>query len=326
MTVVDSAPPEQVAVSGFDLVVTRIRPAAEGVVLVSLRQPDGLALPSWSPGAHIDVVLEDGGCTRQYSLCGDPHDPQEWQVGVLREPQGRCSGYLHDDLGIGDVLRVAGPRNHFALEPAPSYLFIAGGIGITPLLPMIADAQARGVDWRLTYGGRTRTSMAFLQRLAAYGDKVQVRPQDEYGLLDLPAVLGTVEPGALVYCCGPEPLLAAVEAVCEGPRADSLRVERFAAKPVGEPVRTDSFEVVLQDSGLTLTVPSDQSILSVVEAAGIRVLTSCEAGTCGTCETGVLEGIPDHRDSVLTEAERRQNDCMLICVSRSCGPRLVLEL
>ena len=191
---------------------------------------------------------------------------------------------------------------------------------------MIAAAQADGVEWELVYGGRQRASMAFLDELAAHGDKVTVRPQDETGFLDLDTLLGEPRPDTKVYCCGPEPLLAAVEQRCTGWPKGSLHVESFAARPLGKPVLSEAFEVYLKQSELTLTVPPDKSILYVVEGAGVGVLSSCAEGTCGTCETPVLEGVPDHRDSVLDEDERQANDCMMICVSRACTPRLVLDL
>jgi ferredoxin-NADP reductase len=223
-------------------------------------------------------------------------------------------------------VRVRGPRNHFPLLPSPRYLFVAGGIGITPILTMVAAAEATGARWELVYGGRRRASMAFLDELAGYGERVAVRPQDEFGLLDLDALLGTPQPDTLVYCCGPEPLLAAVEQRCADWPSGSLRVERFTAKPLTEPVLTGAFEVELAQSGLTLTVPPDRSILDVAEDAGVNVMSSCSEGTCGTCETPVLDGEPDHRDSVLTEEEQAANDCMMICVSRSRCPKLVLDL
>ena len=187
-------------------------------------------------------------------------------------------------------------------------------------------AEVAGADWRLVYGGRQRASMAFLDELACYGDRVSVRPQDETGLLDLETLLGTPQPDMLVYCCGPEPLLAAVERQVTAWPPRSLHVERFAPRPQTEPARTEAFEVVLRQSELTLSVPPDRSILSVVEEAGVGVLSSCAEGTCGTCETAVLDGVPDHRDSVLDESERKANDCMMICVSRARSDRLVLDL
>ena len=302
------------------------REAADGVVTLALREVGDSPLPAWEPGAHVDLVL-DGAPTRQYSLCGDPADSHEYRLGVLRDPDGRGSSrYVHDRLAVGDNVRLRGPRNNFPLVASPRYLFIAGGIGITPILPMIRAAEAAGADWELVYGGRRRASMAFLDELAQYGDRVSIRPQDETGLLDLDTLLGTPRPDTLVYCCGPEALLGAVEQSCAAWPPRSLHVERFAPKPQAEPVRKEAFEVVLRRSELTLSVPPDRSILSVVEEAGVGVLSSCAEGTCGTCETPVLEGVPDHRDSVLDDSERQAGDCMMICVSRSTTPRLVLDL
>ncbi|MGY1708724.1 PDR/VanB family oxidoreductase [Geodermatophilus sp. SYSU D00758] len=300
---------------------------AEGVVVLELRDPGGAELPAWGPGAHVDLRLGNG-MTRQYSLCGDPADRSTWRIAVLREPDGRGgSAYVHEEVREGATLDVRGPRNHFPLVPAPRYLFIAGGIGITPILPMVAAADAAGAAWELHYGGRSRRSMAFLESLEeATGTTVTLHPQDEVGLIDLPSVLGTPQEGTLVYCCGPEPLLQAVEQHCAAWPEGSLHVERFSPKDVGEPVYHDSFEVELATSGLTLTVPPDKSILEVVEDAGVPVLSSCTEGTCGTCETGVLEGEVDHRDSLLTPAEQAANDTMFICVSRAACPKLVLEL
>jgi ferredoxin-NADP reductase len=308
-----------------DVRVAEKRVRADDVVTLELREPDDQPFPAWAPGAHVDLVLE-GARTRQYSLCGDPADHHVWRLGILREPEGDSSVYVHDRLQPGDMVRVRGPRNNFPLAPAGRYLFIAGGIGITPLLPMMAAAEAAGADWRLVYGGRQRSSMAFLDELAKYGDRVSVCPQDEMGLLDLDALLGAPRADTAVYCCGPEPLLAAVEQRCAAWPSGALHVERFAPKPQAEPARTEAFEVVLAQSELTLVVPPGRSILDVVEEAGIPVLSSCAEGTCGTCETAVLDGVPEHRDSVLSEEERAGSDCMMICVSRSRTARLVLDL
>ncbi|CAL9583771.1 Phenoxybenzoate dioxygenase subunit beta [Streptomyces sp. enrichment culture] len=305
-----------------ELVVERSEPAADGVLALTLRRPRGGELPAWEPGAHIDVVLGPG-LERQYSLCGDPADRHAWRIAVLREPEGRGgSAYVHDRLGPGAAVRVRGPRNHFPLEPAPHYRFVAGGIGITPILPMLAAAEAAGAEWTLLYGGRTRASMAFTRELARYGDRVVLAPQDETGLLDLAPVLDGLPDGALVYCCGPGPLLDAVEERCP---PGVLRLERFRPK-AREAAGDTEFEVELARSGGTVTVPPGVSVLDAVRAAGVEVLYSCAEGTCGTCETDVLEGTPDHRDSVLTEAERASGETMLICVSRCRGKRLVLDL
>ncbi|MDH2412565.1 PDR/VanB family oxidoreductase [Nocardioides sp. CER19] len=310
----------------LELVVAHLDEPASGVRLVELVSPTGADLPEWQPGAHIDLCLTDD-LVRQYSLCGDPSRRDRWTVAVLREPEGRGgSSYVHDKLALGDRITVRGPRNSFELAPAPRYVFIAGGIGITPLVPMIAAAEAAGADWSLDYGGRSRASMAFAGNLSArHGDRVRLHPQDETGLIDLPAVLARATPGAVVYCCGPEPLLDAVDAVCRQ-HGHELRVERFSPITVERDQPDASFEVELAESGMTLRVPADQSVLSVLEAAGIGILSSCREGTCGTCETGVLEGEVDHRDSLLTDAERAANDVMFVCVSRASCPKLVLEL
>ncbi|MFE2515390.1 PDR/VanB family oxidoreductase [Streptomyces mirabilis] len=305
-----------------ELVVDKREFVADGVLSLTLRHPLGEKLPAWEPGAHVDVVL-GVGLERQYSLCGDPADRWAWRIAVLREPDGRGgSSYAHEQLGAGDKVRVRGPRNHFALAPAARYRFVAGGIGITPILPMLAAAQAAGAEWTLLYGGRTRDSMAFTGELERYGDRVTIAPQDECGLLDLDSVLTGVPEGTLVYCCGPGPLLDAVEARCP---AGLLRVERFRPK-AQESGADGEFEVELARSGRTLTVPADVSVLDTVRGAGVEVLFSCTEGTCGTCETDVLEGTPDHRDSVLTDEEREAGETMLICVSRCLGKRLVLDI
>jgi ferredoxin-NADP reductase len=294
-------------------------PIADGVVLLTMRHPDGQSLPAWTPGAHIDLVL--GDVVRQYSLCGDPRDTSTMRVAVLREPAGRGgSRHVHDVLAAGQRIEARGPRNHFPLVAAKRYLFIAGGIGITPILPMVAEVAAAGRDWRLVYGGRTRSSMAFREELARrHAGNVEIRPQDEHGLLDLSALAAESDDTA-VYCCGPEPLLAAVERLRT---TGSLHLERFSPSTDGP---RQEFDVELAQSGAVLRVPADRSVLDVVEQSGVPVLSSCREGTCGTCEAAVLSGVPDHRDSVLTAEERAANDTMMICVSRSRSPRLVLDL
>jgi ferredoxin-NADP reductase len=307
--------------------ITARSAGAEGVVVLDLRDPAGTDLPAWAPGAHIDLRVSDA-LERQYSLCGRLDDRSLWRIAVLREPKSRGgSERVHTGLVEDMEVDVHGPRNNFQMVPSPRYLFIAGGIGITPILPMLTAAEAAGADWELHYGGRSRRSMAFLEALEdATGNRVTLHPHDEVGLIDLETILGTPRPETLVYCCGPEPLLAAVEERCAGWPSGSLHVERFSPKDVGEPVLAESFEVELAASGLLLTVPPEKSILQVVEEAGVSVLSSCQEGTCGTCETPILEGEVDHRDSLLTPEEQSANDTMFICVSRAACPKLVLDL
>jgi ferredoxin-NADP reductase len=313
-----------------DLVVRRRGTPAEGVAVLDLAHPENEDLPRWEPGAHIDLVLGDG-LTRQYSLCGDPAQSGVWRVGVLLDPNSRGgSRFVHENLDEGATVRVRGPRNHFPLVDSPTYRFIAGGIGITPIMAMLEAVQQAGNNWTLLYGGRTKASMAFADELVQrYPERVTVWPQDERGLLDLESLLKDPEDNTLVYSCGPEPLLAAVEQQCAGWPAGTLHIERFAAKaPTAEQAAEalDQFEVVCQRTGVTLEITADKSILETLEEADIPIMASCYEGVCGTCEARVLEGMPDHRDSMLTEPEKAANEVMLVCVSRSRTERLVLDL
>ncbi len=310
-----------------DLVLDSKSVVAEGIVKLTMRDPLGRPVPAWKPGAHIDLMLRDD-LVRQYSLCGDPADRSSLQVSVLREPQSRGgSRYVHDELAEGQTIRIRGPRNNFEFVTEKRYLFIAGGIGITPILPMVAAAEERGADWHLVYGGRTRSSMAFRDELQrAYGKRVAVRPQDEYGLLDLKSLLGRRKRRTAIYCCGPEPLLNAVESASAKWPDGALHLERFAPKKNASTGTDESFEVELMLSGETVTVPADMSILDAIEDVGVSIMSSCEEGVCGTCEATVLSGAIDHRDSVLNDRERAAGDKMMVCVSRARGPRLVLDL
>lgn len=302
---------------------------ADDVVELTLRSADESELPQWSPGAHIDLVLEPSeGLVRQYSLCGDVVDRHLWRIAVLLEAESRGgSALVHQHLGAGSTVRARGPRNNFALQPAERYEFIAGGIGIAPIAPMLAEAEASGVPWRLVYGGRRRASMAYVDALVErYGARVEVCPEDEAGPLDLDGALSGLQPGAAVYCCGPPSLLEAVEQRCQSRPSGTLHVERFSPTVLDKPPVAEAFEAELALSGTTVQIPPDATLLEIVEENGVQVLSSCAEGTCGMCETTVLEGEVDHRDSLLTEAERAANDTMYICVSRARADRLVLEL
>lgn len=309
------------------LTVAHVDHAADDVIVLTLCAADGSTLPDWNPGAHIDVVV-DASTVRQYSLCGDPADRAHWQIAVRRMPEGRGGSIrLHDNVSQGSMLMIRGPRNGFPLVDGPrQYVFLAGGIGITPLLPMIAALALQDTTWRLHYGGRTRASMPFITALSQHGDRVRICPEDESGLLDLSAVFATPESGTAVYCCGPEALIAAAEARCADRGDISLHVERFAPRPDGAMRPDETFEVYCAASDLTLIVPPGTSILKAAEEAGIDVLSSCMEGTCGTCEVDVLDGVPDHRDSFLSPPERESNETMLICVSRCAGKKLTIDL
>ncbi|MBC7725377.1 MAG: oxidoreductase [Burkholderiaceae bacterium] len=308
------------------LVVRSRRIEADGVVSLELAPANGRDLPVWTAGSHIDLRLPDG-VERQYSLCGDPADRSAWRIAVLLEPHGRGgSAYVHADIREGQTVRVRGPRNHFSFAAAPGerVALIAGGIGITPILAMATAAEAAGADWTLDYSGRSRATMAFVDELRGrYGERVRLHPSDEGNRLDLSALAAF---GGQLYCCGPTRLLDAVEAAGADLAPGAVHVERFEAKEFGEPVWTESFEVEFVLSGLTLTVPPGRSILQVAEENDVLVPASCRSGTCGTCETPVLEGEVEHRDSILTPEERSQNTLMMVCVSRAACPRLLLDL
>ena len=311
-----------------DLVVTARNMRAEGVISLTLADPTGAKLPAWTPGAHIDVLLDDT-VVRQYSLCGSPGDQHNWRIGVLLDPGGRGgSRRVHETMNVGDAVAVRGPRNHFPLLAADRYVFIAGGIGITPMLPMLEAATDAGADWQLFYGGRSRESMAFVGELARYGDRVTLWPEDTRGMLPLDEILSSPSDGVFIYCCGPEGLLTATERQCAAWPVGALHVERFAAKPKPEAATEgdSAFEVVCRRSGVTVMVPPDKSIIDVLEENGVSVLSSCLEGVCGTCETAVLAGTPDQRDSLLTQEEREANEYMMICVGRALSDRLELDL
>ncbi|PQZ94761.1 oxidoreductase [Arthrobacter sp. MYb227] len=302
---------------------------AEGVIRLRLEEPHNARVPDWTPGSHIELVLptkEHGVLSRHYSLCGDRWDAHAYEVAVLREPNSRGgSHFVHDELAVGDMITIGTPRNNFHLTQAKRIEFIAGGIGITPIMTMIAAAEQLGVDWRLHYGGRSRDSMAFLDELAQYGDKVVIWPQDEKGHLNLTYLNEPVE-GGRVYCCGPEPLLNAVAGAAEAWPKWAVRFERFVPATQPPPVRTEPFELELTRSNKSVTVGTDETVLSALSNAGVPVLASCMEGICGTCEVSVLRGTPEHRDSLLNDGEREKNDRMFVCVSRSITDKLVLDL
>ncbi|PZF99039.1 oxidoreductase [Micromonospora endophytica] len=286
----------------------------------------GAVIPDWGPGAHVDLTVGDGS-TRQYSLCGVP-GASTWRIAVLRESAGRGgSAWVHDQLRPGHTVRLRGPRNHFALEPAPGYLFLAGGIGITPLLPMLAEAVRRDVAGQLHYFGRSRRQMAFLDQLTPYGDRVRVHPETDGPQPALRTLLVGLAPETLIYACGPAGMLDALRAAAaEAGCLDRLRTELFAAPVAAQPQPGGAFTVRLEQRGLELPVPADRSVLDVLLDAGVEIVNDCQEGICGSCETRVLAGAIDHRDHILTPQERSAGDCMMVCVSRAVGDRLVLDL
>ncbi|KAA1416948.1 oxidoreductase [Nocardioides humilatus] len=308
--------------TGFEreVVVAEITPVADDVVSLTLRCPGGGELTAWQPGSHLDVVLPSGR-QRQYSLCGDPSDRRSYRIAVRRLADGGGgSREIHDDLEVGDVITIRGPRNAFRLAEASAYFFVAGGIGITPILPMVQAAEASGRPWTLVYTGRSRASMPFLDGLATLrGGALDVRPDDECGIPDLDEILADVPRGHAVYVCGPPAMLDTARTRLAAPDFE-VHSERFSAPPV---IGGEAFDVELRRSGVTIPVAADQSVLAAVRDQVPDLAYSCQQGFCGTCVVKVVDGDVEHRDRALLDSERE--DSMLICVSRCSGP-LVLDL
>jgi ferredoxin-NADP reductase len=297
----------------------------QDVIAVTLGSVDGGPLPRWHPGAHLDVHLPSGR-VRQYSLCGDPA-ADTYRIAVRRIPTGGGGSIeVHDALVPGATVRTLGPRNAFPLtvpgygSPAQRFRFLAGGIGITPILPMLALAQRLGVEWSAVYTGRSRDSLPFLDEVSGYGDRVQIRTDDADGLPSAAELLGDCRDGDCVYACGPAPMLTAVRSALVGRDDVELHFERFAAPPV-----TDgrALTVTVASTGSPVAVAADETVLAALKRAGVAAPYSCQQGFCGTCRTRVLSGAVEHRDTLLTDPERAAG-LMLTCVSR--GTDLVLDL
>ncbi|WP_051423169.1 PDR/VanB family oxidoreductase [Arthrobacter sp. MA-N2] len=334
----------------FRLAVSALRREADGVVSVILSDADGVALPAWEPGAHIDVLFSNG-VLRQYSLCSDPEDRSAWRIAVLREQTSRGGSiFVHEVLQAADFVDVRGPKNNFRGTPGSGEkVFIAGGIGITPLLPMIRAAQSTGEAWRLLYLGSDLRSMAFRDEIAGLdpaGNKARFHAKKDSGALDLAEYLREhgLDGGSTVYACGPRRLLSELRSAHEagvvphlvfedfgrdGPLADTGSSGSSAADPrreIGKSPRDNLPFVVETIDGVEIDVAEGETILEALQRSGIPALNSCRKGTCGTCETTVLAGIPDHRDEILSDEERAANETMMICVSRCRGERLVLDI
>lgn len=308
----------------FPVLVRDRRRLAADIDEFTLARPDGAPLPAWTPGAHLDLLLDDA-LVRQYSLCSDPADTSVYRIAILREATGRGGSVRAHTLPVGATVSIRPPRNHFPLVRALEYVLIAGGIGITPILALATAAARTGRPWRLIYTGRDASTMAYLDEVSGHPGAT-IRQTAREGRLDLASALVELSPGTAVYVCGPTELIDATELACAGQRAVDVFAERFVARDLGVAADAAPFEVSLAVSGLTVTVEPAQSILAAVEAQGVAPVASCREGTCGTCETGVVSGEVDHRDSVLSPAERAENESMMICVSRSASARLVLEL
>ncbi|AYN29445.1 oxidoreductase [Buttiauxella sp. 3AFRM03] len=296
------------------------------VVLLTLAHADGLELPEYGAGAHIDLHLSED-LVRPYSLCGDPKNRQHYQLGILKDSQSQGGSLAVHTLREGDEVQVSVPRNLFALEACAAHsLLIGGGIGITPMLAMAAELHAAGRSFTLHYACRSRSGAAFVAQLesAPYAEKVQLHFSDEQRL-NLSAVLSDVPPNTHVYVCGPTRLMDAVNETAKtlNYQAQQIHQECFSADVQ---IQGKAFEVVAAASGITVQVAENQSIVEALALAGLKVCVSCKQGICGSCLTDVLEGELDHRDSYLTDEEKADGDQILLCCSRAKGARLIIDL
>lgn len=311
------------------------RQVAQDVVCLELVDPEGRPLPAFSPGAHIDVHLP-GGFIRQYSLLNDSRQRARFQIGVLRElPSRGGSAAVHERVHEGDLLRISLPRNRFPLAPAGRSLLFAGGIGVTPLLCMARHLRAIDAEFELHYSSRSRARAAFLDEVLGpdLADQTRVHFDDEpQTALDAQAVLAAADAQTHVYVCGPSGYIDFIRDQARAAEVDETRIhfERFALdedqRPAAPGAGDVAFQVQLASTGEVFDIPADETVTSALDRQGVFIPVSCEEGICGTCLTGVSEGVPEHRDSYLTEAEHAANDQFTPCCSRARTSRLVLDL
>jgi ferredoxin-NADP reductase len=313
----------------FTVQVSDVRAEALDVITLELRAAAGEQLPPFEPGAHVDVHLSNG-LVRQYSLTNDCRERDRYVIGVARVADSRGgSSFVHSSIRAGSQLTVRGPINNFALDPrAERFLFIAGGIGVTPIMSMIRWCVANARPWRLIYAARSRQRAAFYEELCALAaSDAQFHFDDERGqVLDVAQAMAGWEEGEWIYCCGPGPLMDSVKALTGHLPSGAVRFEWFTTPEDDEPKDSSAFIIRLERSGAEFDVPEHKSILEVLEENGIEHPFSCREGLCGTCLTTVLSGEPDHRDYVLTDEERTSGKMMTICCSRSKSPILTLDL
>lgn len=317
----------------IEVVVTAVQEQAQGICSWEFRRPDGGELPPFTAGAHVDLHLANG-LNRSYSLCNSQADRDRYVVGIANDPNSRGgSKFIHESLKIGDRIQISAPRNNFPLvENAPLTVFIAGGIGITPMYCMIQRLETLGRPWQLYYSTRVRALCAFKPALEALEAKQPGRvhfnfDQEPGGkITDLKALIASKPAGTHFYCCGPTPMLKAYESSAKelGRPEPEIHVEYFSAKE--EASTAGGYTVVLQRTGKSFEVAPGKTMLDVLLANNIDVAYSCLEGVCGTCETRVLEGVPDHRDAVLSPEERASNKTIMVCCSGSKTPKIVLDL
>ncbi|WP_179402268.1 PDR/VanB family oxidoreductase [Burkholderia guangdongensis] len=310
--------------------VRTLRYESERVVSIELVPVAGSTFPEFTAGSHVDLHLPNG-ISRSYSLLNSTSDSNRYVLGVLFDPNSRGgSRFVHEELRCGSVLTISTPRNHFELdETADETVLIAGGIGVTPILCMYRHLRARGKSARVVYCARSRNQAAFLDEFAALGGDVELWFDDEHGgqPFDLRQFFAAQPKDIHAYCCGPLPMLSAYEAACAACGIAHVHLERFAAVPATTSAPAGGYRVYLKRSDRTIEVPDGSPLLDALLAADIDCEYSCREGLCGACETVVLDGVPEHRDCVLSESEKAAGKTMMICVSGSRnGGKLVLDL
>jgi ferredoxin-NADP reductase len=308
-----------------------MRYEVEGVVSFELRDPDGHLLPVFTAGSHIDLHVQ--GLVRSYSLCNTPAERHRYVIAVKRAPTSRGgSSTMHDLVRVGQMVETSAPRNNFVLcENAPHSVLIAGGIGVTPIWCMVQRLETLGRTWQLHYTARQRRGAAFIEQVldlgaSSKGGTVRVRFDQEPGVrrLDMDEIVATAPPGSHFYCCGPAGMITSFQAATAGLKREQVHIERFAFD--SDHLSQQAFRVVLARSSKEVVVPTGKTILDALLEAGIVVPHSCRAGFCATCETRVLEGIPLHRDFVLSEQDRASNRLIMICCSGAKSDYLKLDL
>ncbi|MFD2204574.1 PDR/VanB family oxidoreductase [Kiloniella antarctica] len=312
------------------VLVNAMKDQAQNIRTYELVSPSGETLPPFTAGSHIDVFLANG-LIRQYSLSNAPEEQLRYVIGVQKEENGRGgSKYLHDTVNIGDEIEISVPRNHFELdESAQKYNLIGGGIGITPILSMARRLKSLGKPFQLYYACRNEGRAAFMEELKSseLSPHVVVSYDDVHGPLKTQTLFGPVEPEVQIYCCGPTGLMDAVKCATITWPNNTVHFEHFSADDSTGPKEDDgSFEIIIQSTGKVLHVPADKSILTILEDNGIFVDHACCEGVCGTCETGLLEGDADHRDMILTDDEKKENQVLMVCCSRAKSASLTLDL
>lgn len=308
--------------------LTQIRFEADGIASYEFTPVDAPELPAFEAGSHIDLYLPENR-VRSYSLLNDPHERHRYVIAVQREADGRGgSAWMHVTPRVGDMFTISAPLNDFPLrEDAAESVFVCGGIGITPVLSMIRRLERIGTKWQLHYAARSARRTAYARELAALacdGGQLALHIEETGKRLCVREIVARAHPDAHLYCCGPRGMVDEFIDACSGRPREQVHYERFAA--ANESATAGGFDIVLYRSGQRIPVAAGKSMLDVLLDHGVDVQYACSSGVCGTCKTGVIDGVPDHRDDYLTDQEKQSNRAVMVCCSGSCSKTLVLDL